>query len=131
PSMPGIDLYRRTETGMQRQVAIRRIELEPDGQALYDLDPIARRILRGQYRELRAGSRRQACDVRLELAAAVGVDLDGGRLAGAHVGELVFLEIRFDPDVTRGNQGEDRSAGGNRVADLQLLDLRDDAVVGR
>ena len=49
-------------------------------------------------------------------------------LSGPHMGELHFLEIRFDPHIVRRHQRKYRCGRGDVVADLQLLDLRDDAV---
>ena len=53
--MPGIHLDCRAEPRVQRQLTIYGIELEPDGQPLHDLDPIAGRVLGWQSGELRAG----------------------------------------------------------------------------
>jgi hypothetical protein len=49
---------------------------------------------------------------------------------GAHVGELALLEISLDPHILRRDEREQRTRGVDVIADLQLLDLGDDAILG-
>ena len=51
--------------------------------------------------------------VALNGLARIGVEHDLGRLAGLHVGELRFLEVRLDPGVAGLDQAEQRRAGGD------------------
>ncbi len=77
-----------------------RVEHDPDGHALHDLDPVARRVLRRQQRERGARARREALDAAViddVVAVEVGLQLD--RLADAHALQLHFLEVRVDPRV--------------------------------
>src|SRR4051812_23927936 len=51
------------------------VEIDPYRDALHHLDEIARRVLRRQDRELRAGARRERADRSLEHMIGEGVDL--------------------------------------------------------
>jgi hypothetical protein len=66
----------------------------------------------------------------VEDLAGIAVDFDRRCLAGAHVGELAFLEIRLDPDILRRDQREQRVRCVDVVAHLQLLDFGDDPTLG-
>ena len=107
------------------------IELEAYRQTLDDLDPIAGRILGRQDREIRSGAWTHADDVRLERAIRISVDVDRRLLTWTHVGQAGFAEIRLDPDAPARQQREHGGAGIDEVADLQVVDPRHDAVVGR
>src|SRR5262245_65062578 len=58
PAAPaGVDLDRCTHAGAEAAQILAGNELHADRHALYDLDPVAGGVLRGQDRELRARSR--------------------------------------------------------------------------
>ena len=59
-------------------------------------------------------------------SVAVGVDGDGGALAGAHVPQLRLLEVRGDPDVVDLHDREQRLAALDHLAGVDPL-FRDDA----
>ena len=65
----------------------------------------------------------------LQLQVGKGVELHRRRLAEPHVAQLVFLEVRLDPEAVP-DQGEDRLRGVHIVAHRKLIDLGDDAVLG-
>ena len=67
----------------------------------------------------------------LENAIRIGVDVDGRLLTRTHMGQAGFTEIRLDPDAPTRQQREHRCARIDEVADLQVIDPRHDAVVGR
>src|SRR5439155_21779618 len=81
-----------------------RLEHDLHRHALDNLHVVPSRVLARQQAEPRAGGRRNAVDVTLELLAAVRIHLDGGPLAGPHGGELRLLEVRGDPDVLEWNE---------------------------
>src|ERR1700730_18747339 len=116
---------------MQRKCRIEMFELPPHGKSLHDLVPVSRRVFWWQYRELRPGTRTYARHLALEGLTGVAVDFYACRLADAHVRELVFLEIRFDPCIAGRHQCEHRRRRVDITADLQLFDTRDDTVARR
>ncbi len=81
----GIHLHGGAEAGEQRVIRVAVFDLEPHGQALHDLHPVARRVLARQHGELRAGAGAETDDVGLEGAIAVRVDLHSGGLARTHL----------------------------------------------
>ena len=54
--MLGVDFDHDAHAGGQRQVGLARVDGEPHRQALHDLHPVARGVLRRQQREARAGA---------------------------------------------------------------------------
>src|SRR6476646_4695214 len=52
------------------------VERDPHRHALRDLDPIAVGVLRREQREFAAGAGADARDMRVELLAGIGIDLD-------------------------------------------------------
>ncbi len=67
----------------------------------------------------------------LERAIAIRVDANRCSLAFAHLGELHFLEVRFDPKIVRGDECKHRTRRVHVVANLQLFHLCDHAAVRR
>ena len=130
-AMASVDPRGDTDAGEQRLVRIDLIKLEAHRQTLDNLDPIAGRILGRQDREIRSGARTHADDVRLELAIRISVDVDRCLLTRTHVSEAGFAEIRLDPDAPARHQREHGRTGIDEAADLEVVDLRHDAVVGR
>ena len=128
--MPRIHVYGRTEAAMQGELRIELPQLDPHRQTLHYLDPVARRVLRGKQRELRARARADTHDPALEFLARVTIHMHIGRLTDAHVRKLVFLEIGFDPDVTGDYQGEHRRRSADVGSNLKLLDSGDNPVAG-
>src|SRR3984893_14628173 len=116
---------------MQRKCRIEMFELHPHGQPLHDLDPVSGRVFGWQYRELRPGTRTHARHLALEGLARIAIDFYACRLTDAHVRELVFLEIRFDPCIADRHEREQRRRRVDITADLQLFDTRDDTVARR
>src|SRR5882724_10172289 len=129
--MPGVHLYVGTEAAMQGKLRIELPQLDAYRQTLHDLDPVARRVLRGKQGELRARARADTRDPALEFLAGVTVHVHINSLAHAHVRELVFLEIGLDPDVAGDYQGEYRCRRADVGTGLELLDSSDDPVTGR
>ena len=99
------DARRHRQADEQRRlVGVVVEQVDAHGQTLDDLDEIARRVLRREKRQRRAGADGEAGDAALELlVAAVHVDFDVDRLADPQLGELGFLEVGVDPDVGRGS----------------------------
>src|SRR5580658_2749884 len=63
-----IDLHRHREPGHQHFARLlSRIDVNADGHPLYDLGEVTGGVLRGQQRELRAGSRREARDRSVQI----------------------------------------------------------------
>src|SRR4029453_13370168 len=87
------------------------IEHDLHGPALAHLHIVAGGVLRGGQAELCPGRGSDAIDVPHELAAAERIDFDLGVLAGSHVPQLRFLEVRDDPHVAERHQGHQRLTG--------------------
>ena len=105
-------------------------EAQPNVEPLHDFHPVTGGVLRRQHRELRTRARRDARHHCLERPAGIGVDLHRRRVTGKHVRELVFLEVRFHPDIVTRDEHE-RGSGGRQVASgLQVLHAGHDAVGG-
>ena len=130
-AIAGVDPHGDTDAREQRPARIDLVKLKAYRQTLDDLDPIAGRVLRRQDREIRSGARTHADDMRLEGAIRISVDVDGCLLTRTHVGQAGFAEIRLDPDASARQQREHGGSGIDEVADLQVIDPRHDAVVGR
>src|SRR6185369_3598221 len=95
-----------------------RIELDADGQALNDLDPVAGRVLRRDQREGRTGAAGESGDLAMVdkiVAVEVGDEFDA--LARTDLLELAFLEVGVDVDASDRDNGHDRRAGGDPLAD--------------
>src|SRR5438876_4265217 len=116
--------------GPQRPIGI-VLAVEPDAHrdALHDLGIVARRVVRGQERELRPRGRRDALHVSLEVAAGIGVHREVRGVARPYVGGLRLLQVRGHPDVVEGDCGHQRLTGLHELADLDGL-LAHDAVRG-
>ena len=113
-------------------------QIDPHRQPLHDFHEIARRILRRQQRQRRAGAHREAGDAALELLlAAVHVHLQIHALADAQIAKLRFLEIRIDPDVAQRADRHQALADLHVVAGIHVaarddaVDLRDDRAVAQ
>ena len=104
------------------------VDAELDRQALDHLDPVPRRILGREQCEAVAGAGAEARDAAGQLEVGKGIDLEGRALADAHMVELVFLEIALDPQP-RPRQREHRLRRRDVAAELELIDLGDDAVL--
>src|SRR5262245_28397330 len=102
------------------------VDGDANGDTLNHLHEVPCRVLGRQQAEARSRRGGEALDVPLEIAAAVGVDLDDGRLPGAHVFQLRLLEIRGDPDVFERDHGHEWLARLNHLTDLHGL-FADDA----
>ena len=98
---------------------LRRIQRDLHRQALHDLDPVARGILRRQQRERRAGAGRQADDMAVEHhVTAIQVGDQRGRLSEAQVAQLAFLEVRVQPHVLQRDDGQQSFARCDALAQL-------------
>ena len=105
-----------------------RIQTDAHRQTLHDLDPVARGILRRQYRERTAGARSQAQHPAVEVhPRAVHVDRHIRALADAQVAELVLLEVGIDPHRL---DRQDREHLGSRGDLLTELDCAAHDVAG-
>ena len=121
----GVDAHAGLELADELVVLV---EIDPHRDALHHLDEIAGRVLRRQDRELRAGAGRERADRALEHVVGEGVDVERDALADRHIGEIGFLRIGVDPGVGDVDDGEHRGARHHEAAELDLLDLRRDAV---
>ncbi|MNN68338.1 hypothetical protein D3C81_1840380 [compost metagenome] len=74
--------------------------------ALHDLHPIARRVLRRQQRETGAGSRADTIDGAMPGHTGVSVHLDGDPLADPGVGQFCLFWRGGHPQVFAGDQAE-------------------------
>ena len=70
----------------------------------------------------------QALHPPVESASGIGVDIDRGLLARAHVVQVGFSEVRLDPDVRARGERKYRRRRLDVVAYLKLVDLGNDAV---
>src|SRR6516164_10573319 len=114
-AIAGVDPRSHTDPREQRPVRIDLIKFEAHRQALDDLDPIARRILGRQNREIRSGARTHADDMRLERATRISIHVDRRLLTWTHVGQASFAEIRLDPDATARQQRKHGGAGIDEI----------------
>ncbi len=88
-------------------------------QALHDLDPVPRGVLRGQQREGVAAARGDADQMAVvDHMVPVQVGVHGHRLAGAHALELPLFEVGIDPHIVERHHGEERRARRHALADL-------------
>ena len=85
---------------------------------LNDFHVIAGGILRRQQTELRAGSRSDAVDMRIENPASESIDGDCCALSRTHFGKLCLFEIRSNPDIFHRHDGHQRLARLNNLARL-------------
>src|SRR5258705_2252472 len=99
--------------------------------ALHDLDPVAAGVLRREERESATGAGAEA-DHLAVILELVAVEVRGERhgLAHAHLLELAFLEVRIDPYIVQRDDGHERRAGSDALADLHRA-LGDKAGDGR
>src|SRR5437870_13534527 len=105
-----------------------RLEHDFHGHALDNLHVVAGRILRRQQAEARAGGGRDAVDMSFEFPAAVRVDAERRPLAGPHVRELGFLEVRGDPDVLERDERQERLPWLYNLTHLDRLATHDAAL---
>ncbi len=104
-------------------------EVDAHRQALHDLDEVARRILRGQEREGRAGPHREARD-RRRGTSCVGRTCrlpDRPRWPIRRLPQLRLLEIGVDPDFGQRADGHQALAGLHVIAGVDVSP-RDHAV---
>src|SRR3990167_6876704 len=118
-----------TEAGDQRSLRL-AVDGNADRHALDHLDPIAGGVLRRENREFRTRAGSDGFVVSLQLQSGIGVYLDLGRLAGTHVVQVGFLEVRVHPGAAVAHDRDHRHAGKDHLADLQARDLRDHAIGG-
>src|ERR1700722_7852776 len=130
-AIAGVHLHGDADAGEQRPFGIERIELETHRQTLDDLDPIPGCVLRRQHREIGPGAWAHADHMRPEGAIWISIYVDHRLLTRAHVGKAGFAEIRLDPDAPARQQREYRGAGIDEIANLQVVDPRHNAVIGR
>ena len=100
------------------------VEGDAQRNALHHLDPVSGGVLRRQDRELRAGAGADRHDVALEGVIGEDVDVERRLLADAQIGDVGFLRIGVDPGRLIVDHAEDRRAGGDEAADLDVVDLR-------
>src|SRR5258708_3276476 len=81
-AMVGVDCRVDAHAGLQlADELVVLVEIDPYWHALHHLDEIARRVLRRQDRELRAGAGRQRADRSLEQMIGEGIDFERDGLA--------------------------------------------------
>src|SRR3546814_16278382 len=66
----------------------------------------------------------------LEFKVGKSIDFELGMLAEAHIAQLIFLEVAFYPKALY-DQSEHRPGRADEIADLQLINLGDNACSGR
>ena len=77
-----------------------RIEADPHGYALHDLDPIARGVLSRQQRKSRARPRSKTGHGAMVMdAVTVQVGCQGYGLTDTHAGKLWLLEVGIHPQT--------------------------------
>ena len=115
-----VDFHVHRQAHAQRMgLQVRGVERDAHGHALHHLDPVAGGVLGRQQGEGAAGAGVQPGDgavVGDRAAIQVGGHLD--RLADAHLAQLAFLEVGFDPDLVQRHHRHERGAGGHALADL-------------
>src|SRR4029078_5290387 len=88
-AMVGVDRGIDAHAGLQfANKLVVLVEIDSHRDALHYLDEIARRILRRQDRELRAGAGRERPDRALEHMIGEGIDLDRNGLPDRDIGEI-------------------------------------------
>src|SRR3546814_3560153 len=65
----------------------------------------------------------------LEFKVGKSIDFELGMLAEAHIAQLIFLEVAFYPKALS-DQSEQRPGRAGEIADLQLINLGDNACLG-
>src|SRR5262245_54447178 len=80
--MAGVDAELDAHADTQRRLALGVVDAHAQGNALYDLDPVAAAVLGRQQRKARRRSRADALDRAGPALAGIGIDLDGRVLAG-------------------------------------------------
>ena len=105
-----------------------RVERDANGQALDDLDPVARRVLRRDDGERRSRAAAQAHDRAVEHdGRAVEIRCERHGFADAHARELALLEVRIHIGLRHRHHAHDGRARRHMLADLRRV-LRHDAV---
>src|SRR5690242_6281609 len=96
-----------------------RVELDANGHALHDLDPVAGGVLRGQRSEGGARPGFETFDRAVEDdAVAIQIGPQRHCLAGMHPFELGLLEVRIDPYAIERHDFEQGSAWRHVLANL-------------
>ena len=96
-----------------------RIQRNAHRHALHDLDPVAGGILRRQQRKRRARAHAETCNRAFVFnLLAVQVSHQRHRLANPDVAQLDFLEVGIDPDLLEWNDGHQRHACSDALAEL-------------
>ena len=90
------------------------VEIDPHRHALHHLDEIARRVLRRQDRELRAGAGRERADRALERVVGERIDLERHRLADRDIGEIGFPSDWRRPRAWTSDDAEHRRCRPSR-----------------
>jgi hypothetical protein len=107
------------------------VQRNADGHALNDLDPVACRVLRRQQREHAACACTQANHLAVIFdAAAVNIRRNVYRLTNADMAQLIFLEVRVDPQVVQRNDRHQLLTGRDAATQLHAT-LRDVTGDGR
>ena len=80
------------------------IDMDTHRYTLHDLDPVTRRILRGQQGECAASTGTNAVDgAAVFHAAAIDIRFNIHRLTDAHFMQLGFLEVGINPQLIERN----------------------------
>src|SRR5215475_13594825 len=96
------------------------IEANPHRQSLYDFNEVAASIL-GRQKAEQSSSRTGEIFHRSFVITTERIDVDRNRLAGPHVLQLSFLEIRSDPDIVERNKREQTLPRLNPLAKFDRL----------
>src|ERR1700722_14438436 len=129
--MTSIDIDGDAHADAQRRFAFHVLDAHPHRDALDDFHPIAGGVLRRQQREDRSRGRTDAIDDAFPFEARISVDADRRRLARPDIGQLGFLGTRLDPQFRAGDEAERLLRGLEIGADLNGVDIGDDAVERR
>ena len=115
-----VDRHGRGHAGAQRRLALVRQQPHPHRQALHDLDPVARGVLRRQDRELGAGRRADALDLGAPGDVRVDVEHDRGFLPRLYMRQVGLLHVGLDPGPRLRHQHEQRRRRLDLLARLQF-----------
>src|SRR5438132_14150595 len=90
----GLHVYDNGHTGTQRTILAEILgDRDPDRHSLNHFGEVARRVVRGQQRELRARRRTHAFDPPLHGLSLVRIDVEIDFVANADLVELRLLEV--------------------------------------
>src|ERR1700733_13945363 len=105
-------------TQWQRQFWIQtRINVDLDRYALHYLDEIAGGIFGRKGAEFATRPQLYAIDMATQPQLRVHIDANANRLPRAHLHQLIFLEVRRDPDL-RGDERQNLLADAHVIAQL-------------